>query len=87
MQDYLLSNWQPLILVLLALVAGSIVLVVSEKILNLFNPRFKKLLLRILFYIIFHYLCILRSIRVDSVALPNIVGHRNLEEMQQCRVF
>ena len=53
MQDYLINNWQPLILVLLALVAGSIVLVVSEKILNLFNPRFKKLLLRILFYIIF----------------------------------
>ena len=53
MQDYLLNNWQPLILVLLALIAGSIVLIISEKILNLFNPKLKKLLLRILFYIIF----------------------------------
>ena len=53
MQDYLLNNWQPLILVLLALIAGSIVLIISEKILNLFNPKVKKLLLRVLFYIIF----------------------------------
>ena len=53
MQDYLLNNWQPLMLVLLALIAGSIVLIISEKILNLFNPKLKKLLLRILFYIIF----------------------------------
>ena len=53
MQDYLLNNWQPLILVLLALIAGSIVLIISEKILNLFNPKLKKLLLRTLFYIIF----------------------------------
>jgi hypothetical protein len=53
MQDYLLNNWQPLILVLLALIAGSIVLIISEKILNLFNPKLKKLLLRVLFYIIF----------------------------------
>jgi len=53
MQDYLLSNWQPLILVLFALVAGSIVLIVSEKIFSLFNPKHKKVLLRILFYIIF----------------------------------
>ena len=53
MQDYLLNNWQPLILVLLALIAGSIVLIISEKILNLFNPKLKKVLLRILFYIIF----------------------------------
>ncbi len=53
MQDYLINNWQPLILVLLALIAGSIVLIVSEKILNLFNPTFKKLLLRFLFYVIF----------------------------------
>tara|TARA_X000001036_G_scaffold359166_1_gene341797 strand:+ start:562 stop:756 length:195 start_codon:yes stop_codon:yes gene_type:complete len=53
MQDYLLSNWQPLILVLFALVAGSIVLIVSEKIFSLFNPKIKKILFRMLFYIIF----------------------------------
>ena len=53
MQDYLLNNWQPLILVLLALIAGSILLIISEKVLNLFNPKLKKFLLRILFYIIF----------------------------------
>ncbi len=53
MQDYLINNWQPLILVLLALIAGSIVLIVSEKILNLFNPTLKKILLRVLFYVIF----------------------------------
>ena len=53
MQDYLINNWQPLILVLLALIAGSIELIVSEKILNLFNPTLKKILLRVLFYVIF----------------------------------
>ena len=53
MQDYLINNWQPLILVLLAFIAGSIVLIVWEKFVKLLNPKLKKFLIRLLFYVVF----------------------------------
>lgn len=53
MQDYLINNWQPLILVLLAFIAGTIVLIVWEKFVKLLNPKLKKILFRLLFYVVF----------------------------------
>ena len=52
MWSYTLTNWQPLLLVLLGLIAGTIILNTSERVFSIFGPRVKKIIFRTLFYIV-----------------------------------
>jgi hypothetical protein len=52
MWAYTLTNWQPLLLVLLGLIAGTIILNASERVFSIFGPRVKKIIIRTLFYIV-----------------------------------
>ena len=52
MWAYTLTNWQPLLLVLLGLIAGTIILNASERVFSIFGPRVKKFIIRALFYIV-----------------------------------
>ncbi|MAB01461.1 MAG: hypothetical protein CML34_01525 [Rhodobacteraceae bacterium] len=50
--EYIINNWQPLLLVLLGLLAGTIILHVSERIFNIFGPKIRRIIFRLLFYVI-----------------------------------
>jgi hypothetical protein len=52
MWEYLITNWQPLLLVLSGLIAGTIILNIAEKMFNFFGPNIKKIIFRALFYIV-----------------------------------
>ena len=52
MWSYTLTNWQPLLLVLLGLIAGTIILNASERVFGIFGPRVKKIIFRTLFYMV-----------------------------------